>query len=344
MKLLVSALEPSANLHLKELLGHLADVEIAGIFDESLGDPLYSSREFGVMGFLDILPKIFKAKEAIKEMVFLAKDVDKVLLMDSSAFNLPLAKAIKKRYPNKQIIYYILPQAWAWRRGRIKLLEEYCDYLASILPFEPAFYTKAEFVGNPLMDEIKRFKEEVGHSGAVAFLPGSRKGEIKALMGVFKEVAALIKGRKLLVVPSHFSDEEIIHIYGKDLPFEIVRNTHEALYESDFAFVCSGTATLEAALIGTPFVLVYRAKRLDFFIARMFIKLKYVGLANLILDFFGYPPLHPELLQDEVNWQNLLKYYRELDRKAFLEGSRRLRELLRGGSAKKVAAIIQGEI
>ena len=97
MKILISSLEPSANLHLAEILKK-EKFEIVGIFDESFGTPLYSSKEFSVMGFLDVLPKIFKAKEAIKELAFLSKDCDKVLLIDAPSFNIPLAKEIKKRF------------------------------------------------------------------------------------------------------------------------------------------------------------------------------------------------------------------------------------------------------
>jgi len=120
MNLLVSALEPSANLHLEPILDKLSEFELSGIFDEKFGTPLYKSSEFSVMGIMDVLPKILKAKEAIKEMVFLSKTADTVLLIDSPAFNIPLAKAIKEKYPKKKIVYYILPKVWAWKKGRVK--------------------------------------------------------------------------------------------------------------------------------------------------------------------------------------------------------------------------------
>ncbi|WP_200763647.1 lipid-A-disaccharide synthase [Nitrosophilus alvini] len=341
MKLLVSALEPSANIHLKEVLKELGDVEISGIFDDSLGEPLYSSKEFGVMGFLDVIPKIMKAKEAIDEMAFLAGDVDKVLLMDSPAFNIPLAKAIKKKYPEKEITYYILPQVWAWKRKRVKVVEANCNNLASILPFEPKFYNKAVYVGNPLLDEIKDVKKSVSEDKITAFLPGSRKSEIKKLMPVFREVAAKLDGEKLIAVPSYFSKKEIDEIYGDLSGFEIITDAKEVLLRSSFAYVCSGTATLEAAIIGTPFVLVYKAKAIDYMIAKMFVKLKHVGLANIIMDFLNEESVHPELLQEEVNVQNLLKYYKELDREKFLENSLRLRTVLKHGSAKRVADMLR---
>jgi lipid-A-disaccharide synthase len=121
MKLLVCAMEASSNIHLKELKKYLSpDVELLGVFDKELGNPLYDLTALAIMGFTDAIKKLrffFKLRD---ELVDLAKDCDKVLLMDSSGFNLPLAKKLRETYPNKEIIYYILPQAWAWKKGRVK--------------------------------------------------------------------------------------------------------------------------------------------------------------------------------------------------------------------------------
>ena len=117
MKLLVSALEPSSNLHLQEVLKYTHDVELIGIFDKNIkeGTPLYDISEMAIMGVVDAIKKLRWFFEVADEMVKLAKDADKVLLMDSSGFNLPLAKKLKTAYPDKEIIYYILPQIWASR-------------------------------------------------------------------------------------------------------------------------------------------------------------------------------------------------------------------------------------
>ena len=341
MKLLVSSLEPSANLHLEPILDGLGDVEIFGIFDEKFGTPLLPSSAFSIMGFIDAIPKIKTAKRAIKEMVKLSFDVDKVLLIDSPAFNLPLAKAIKKANPKVEIIYYILPQVWAWKAKRVKKVEAYCDKLASILPFERKFYNRSVYVGNPLLDEILTCKEKLQNSGIVSYLPGSRKSEIRRLFPVYKEVAKRIDKKSLLVVPKHFGDKEIEEIYGDISGFEICRDTHKALFESEFAFICSGTATLEASLIGVPLVLAYKAKKLDAFIARRFVKLKHVGLANIIFEFEGLEPLHSEYLQEDVTVENLLREYEILDREKFFENSKRLREILSHGSRDEMIKLIR---
>jgi lipid-A-disaccharide synthase len=113
------------------------------------------------------------------------------------------------------------------------------------------------------------------------------------------------------------------------------------LHEAEFAFICSGTATLEAALIGTPFVLCYKAKKLDYLIGRMLVKLKYAGLANIIFDFYGREPLHKELLQDDVSVSNLLSEYDDMDRENYFKRTQELKEILIHGSSQEVAKIIE---
>ena len=339
---LVCALEPSANLHLKEVLKaykkEYKEFDLVGIYDESLckefslnSKPLYSSHEFSVMGFIEILPLIFKAKKAIKELVNLSfeKNVNAILCIDSPAFNIPFAKALKKANSKIKRIYYILPQVWAWKKGRIPIIESHFDILASILPFDSEFFSKSTYVGHPLLDEIKEFKNEEDikniilkkdNEKTIAFLPGSRKSEIKRLMPIFKDLSSKFKGEKILCVPPF--NLEKLEIYGNISEFKIESNTPKVLKNSDFAFICSGTATLEAALVGTPFVLAYKAKAIDIFIAKIFVKLKHIGLANIFLDFAQKDELNPEFLQEQVNVKNLYKAY------------------LKFGSAKNLAKIL----
>ena len=340
MKLLVSALEPSSNLHLKALYPHLGNVELCGIFDESLGDALYSPKDFSVMGIKDVIGKIFSAREAINELVFLARDVDKILLIDAPAFNLPLAKKIKAKYPDKEISYYILPKVWAWKKKRAEKVDKYCDNLLSIFPFENQFYPRCTYVGNPLMDEIKEFKTEVSKNNKIAFLAGSRKSEVRSLMSIYHELQKKHNEEAILVIPPHFSDEEIEDLYGNISSFTVIKNTHEALIQADFAYVCSGTATLECSLIGTPMVLVFVANKLEYWIGRKFVKLKHVGLANIVYDFQKKDEMHKELLQDEVNIETMFDVYKTIDAKKFLERSIELREELGKSRLKDVAEII----
>ena len=340
MNLLVSALEPSANLHLEPILEKLTEFKLSGIYDEKFGTPLYKSSEFSVMGIMDVLPKILKAKEAIKEMVFLSASVDTVLLIDSPAFNIPLAKAIKEKYPEKKIVYYILPKVWAWKKGRVKKVEAYCDVLASIFPFEDQFYNKSIYVGNPLLDEITTFKDPEKTYDSVAFLPGSRKGEIKKLMPIFRELSKKVDKKKTLIIPSFFKGKNLEDIYGDTDGFEISFDMQNTLSQSDFAFVCSGTATLEAAIIGTPFVLTYKAKAIDYFIGSRFVKLSHVGLANIIMDFAGKEEVHQEFLQEKVTVDNLLHAYHNFDKEGFNTNAKALKNILKHGSVNKIISLL----
>jgi len=337
MKLLVSALEPSSNLHLKEVIKQTQNIELLGIFDKSLGTPLYDISDMAIMGFVDAIKKLKWFLGLADELVELAKDADKILLMDSSAFNIPLAKKLKKAYPQKEIIYYILPQVWASRPKRVKKLEKYCDKLLGILPFEIKYYQKkAKYVGHPLLDEIKVSNQN--QKGTITFMPGSRKSEINRLLPIFKEVRdKLPQKRAILVIPPNFSNEKIESLYGDISKFEISKDTHNSLAKSEFAFICSGTATLESALIGTPFVLSYVAKKLDYFIGKRLLNITQVGLANIILTNYNNTTLHKELLQEEVTVENLLKEYQSTDRELFTKKAKELKEYLSHGSSKRVA-------
>jgi lipid-A-disaccharide synthase len=346
LKLLVSALEHSANIHLKRLHKELDGVEFVGIFDQELGESIVDLRSLAIMGFVDALKKLRFFFKLADTMVELAKDVDKVLLMDSSGFNLPLAKKLKKAYPQKEIIYYILPQAWAWKPKRIPVLERTCNHLASILPFEKEYYSKdapITYVGHPLLDLIPHFKQTLNEEvKEVVFMPGSRRSEISKLMPVFHEVRKKLGTtvQATIVIPQFFTKEEREKLYGDLGDYVVEHDTYEVLYRADFAFICSGTATLEASLIGIPFVLAYIAKKLDYFIASRLVKLNYLGLANILLEKKNNTFIHPEFIQDTVTPQNLLEAYYNFNKENFLKQSKELREYLAHGSAKNVAKII----
>ncbi|WP_417325661.1 lipid-A-disaccharide synthase [Halarcobacter sp.] len=346
MKLLVCAMEASSNIHLKELKKHLNDnVELKGVFDNSLGNPLYDLTSLAIMGFTDAIKKLRFFFRLRDELVELAGECDKVLLMDSSGFNLPLAKKLKERYPNKEIIYYILPQAWAWKKKRVFKLQKFCTKLCSIIPFESQMYTEKEkitYVGHPLLDEIHEFKEELTNTNKIIYMPGSRKTEIVNHMNVYRQLASKIKNKEhILIIPKKFDEEFIKKYYGDISLFTVSNDSHKELRQAEFGFICSGTATLEAALIGTPFVMSYVAKKVDYFLGRLFVKLPYIGLANIFLYKSGKVAIHKEFFQDEVTFENLYNEYKNINKNDFLETSKVLREYLKHGSSKNVADIIQ---
>lgn len=344
-KILVSAIEASANLHLKEVLLHLDEVELYGIFNEELasyGQPLLQGKDLSAMGFLGVLPLIKKALQAMKNLVELAKNVDEVLLMDSSSFNIRLAKAMKKAGIKAKITYYILPQVWAWKPKRVKVVEENCDVLASIWPFDANYYHKKRiFVGNPLLDEIPYSRTSLVENKKIAFLPGSRRSEIKNLLPIFRTLVEEFPDYELLLpIPEHLMKEKD-ELYGDLSAFTVSNDALAVLRESSFAFICSGTATLQSALLGTPFVLAYKTKAIDVFIARLFVKLNFAGLANIIFEFMGKKQLHVELIQEDVTKEKLMQAYKNCDKASFLQAAKDLRAYLQHGSAENVANILK---
>lgn len=407
MKLFVSALEASSNLHLSFLLKELrsrTDVRLFGVFDRALSAdlPQFEPQSFAIMGFVDVFKKLPFLLSAAEKLAKTAAGCDKIVLMDSSSFHIPLAKKIKKINPNAEIMYYILPQVWAWKPWRVRQIERYFDKLAAILPFEVALYSqKARFVGHPLLDEITRFRgANLGadspdfrgskspqdssrrqdsqdskdsraagdsprntplflpqdsrqnladsprqDSALITFMPGSRRGEIARIFPTFRAVKNALKARDSrlsfnLVVPRFFKNENLAAIYGDLSDFNVVFDAHESLFQSRFAFICSGTATLEAALIGAPFVLAYRAKWLDAAIVRLFLNIKFVGLANILYrQIHANAAFHEELLQEKMTLENLLKAYERelLEPQIFAKKAAEIRHYLGGGSAKNTA-------
>ena len=173
-------------------------------------------------------------------------------------------------------------------------------------------------------------------------MPGSRKTEITNLMPIFRELIKKIPNKEfVLIIPAKFDDEYIKRIYGDIKNFTISKNAHKSLIEAEYAFICSGTATLEAALIGTPFTLSYIAKKFDFFIGKIFVKLNFVGLANIFFEKMGKAQLHSEFLQNEVSVENLFNDYKNMNKELFFKNSQILRNYLKSGSSQNVAKIIQ---
>lgn len=348
MTILVAALEPSANLHLRQLLLALREIGcefcLRGIYDEGLCEdlgvkpPQLSSHEFGAMGFLEVLPLVLKAKRAMSLLATLEADL--FLAIDSPAFNLPLAKKLSKERPDLKKIYYILPQVWAWKAKRAGVVRKHFDILASIWPFEKDFYENCTYVGQPLLDELPAPFKKKEKLECIAFLPGSRKGEIKRLMKVFNEFIKTSDKKFILCIPPFYKDK-IAEVYGDVSAYELGFSTPCVLEKADFAFICSGTATLEAALLQRPFLLCFKARWLDIKIAKMFVKLKHAGLANIIMDFLKAPALHPELIQEELSVKSLQDGLKSYDYDAFYKGCNKLRSYLGAGAAKKLATIIK---
>ncbi|RDU67674.1 lipid-A-disaccharide synthase [Helicobacter didelphidarum] len=357
IKIFVSALEPSSNLHLRNLLKYLPnECEIIGVCDDDMGQVIFSPNDFSIMGFSDVAKKIPFLKKALKILSIEASKCHRILLMDSSSFNIRLAKLIRKSGNQIPIMYYILPQVWAWKAWRAKTIESLCDKLACIWPFELHYYThKARFIGHPLLDiYTEENSTNYEDSNVFVFMPGSRRSEIKTLMPEYRILLKKIRqyntnARFRIIIPERLKDTHL-DVYGDLSDFELSFNTKDGLKNAHFAFVCAGTATLEAALMRIPFVLVYRTKWIDYFIARAFVQLNFVGLANIIYQAMqleqgeniqkaglGNDYLHEELLQHDCKADKMLESYQNFDYKRYFYGVTNLRMYLKCGSAKNVA-------
>ncbi len=208
------------------------------------------------------------------------------------------------------IYYYISPQIWAWRSGRARFLQKYVRRVLCILPFEKEFYARfgveADYVGNPLMDQIPLAEldlQEHEH-GRIAVLPGSRSREIETLLPVFAGAAKIIhthlpKTHFDLIIAPGVSREKLLKLWPSELPVTLheSKDRYQALKRCEIAIAASGTVTLEAALIGTPTILSYQLSKLSFALSRLIIKVEFAGLPNLIMG----REIFPEMIQEKSN-------------------------------------------
>ncbi|MGH9881510.1 MAG: lipid-A-disaccharide synthase, partial [Pyrinomonadaceae bacterium] len=299
LRLMIVAGEPSGDAHAAALVRALretsdAQLDLFGATGPSLRaagvDTIVRTDELSILGLLEIgraLPKFLRAYKQLKRAA-VERRADAVVLVDWPDFNLPLARALHRR--GIRVIYYISPQLWAWRPGRIEKIKRDVDLLLTILPFEREWYAQrnvnyVEFVGHPLAEQVHaRFGREefcrihdLDPSRAIiALLPGSRHKELERILPPMLDAAAAIGQKRpdvqfvLVIAPSRSPDEaeEIIKSRGGPLPrpgnFRITHHqTREALAASDAAAVASGTATLEAALLTTPMVIVYKESTIN---------------------------------------------------------------------------------
>ena len=300
---------------------------------------LEHTNQLSVMGFSEVIFKIFFFKKLIRRIKKIVNEEQPmaIILIDYPGFNLRLAKKLNKS--SVPIYYYIPPKLWAWKKNRIKYLRKYIKKLFVIFPFEYDFYKKqnlnVEYAGNPLVQQISNLEEKEIIWNAeykVALLPGSRLQEIKNILPIMLDVTEkLIKHNISYIIAApnkHIANEISKYPQAKDLRL-IIDDTLSVVKHADVAIITSGTATLEAALLDTPHLLVYRTSRITFWLAKKFLKLKYIGLVNIILQKIACI----ELIQNQLTSENLSKelekllLHKENKEKMSIE-FRKLRELL----------------
>jgi lipid-A-disaccharide synthase len=268
-------------------------------------------KQLSVMGFVEILralPRMLRLLRTAMQTV-LEWNPDMVLLVDFQSFNAQLAKRLTQsgyRKKGGKIVQYIAPAAWAWKPGRVHALRAHVDVLVPILPFEPSFFGQFKIPtwneGHPVLDVPAQeplgldggsFAHSLGDRPVAALLPGSRVQEIKTLLPLMAEVARQMPEYQWVVAGVPHVDPQM---YGGADWTVVVGQTEALVRAARVAVVASGTATLEVALWNTPEVVVYRVHPVSYWLAKQWVRVKYVSLVNLVLD----RPVVPELLQHEA--------------------------------------------
>ena len=314
--------EASGDLHASNLMKALLNQDPAAEFRYYGGDKMQAVegtlvqhyKQLSYMGFIPVLlhlPTILRGMRRCKQDI-LAWQPDALILVDYPGFNLDIAQYIH-RHSAIRIFYYIVPKIWAWKEYRIKSIRRNFDALYSILPFEADFFEKKHhcthfnYVGNPCVDAISEAFPHLPteRTRSIAILPGSRRQEIKDNLSIMLESAAHFTDYKPVIAAAPNIEADYYHKYiPKNMEVEIVYNqTYSIVAQASAALVTSGTATLETALLNTPQVVCYYITMGWFFrlLRRLFLKVKYISLVNLVMD----GETVPELVADDMNVEQL---------------------------------------
>jgi len=279
-----------------------------------------------------------------------------IILIDFPDFNLSLARVAQKT--GVPVLYYISPQVWAWRSGRVKKIAQRVNRIAVIFPFEVPIYQTVgldvEFVGHPLLDVLGSNEKEDpliqhpewGGDPLITLLPGSRESEIKSLLAEMVRACEIIRGQKpgakfILAAAPTVNVQELKSFLGPlSIPISVIEGqTYKAIQAAHLVIAASGTATLETAVLGKPMVIVYQLSPFSYWVGRAMVKVDWVGLVNIVAG----EKLVPELLQKEARGERIAaESLRILDeetyRKRMVEGLAKVREKLGApGAAEKVA-------
>jgi len=369
-ELLVVAGEASGDLHgarlvseLRRLVPGLVTFGLGGDELEAAGlEPVAHSSEVAVVGITEVLRLLPRIKQVFAELL---SEVDRrrpdaAVLIDFPDFNLRLARELEKR--GLRVIYYISPQVWAWRKGRVRTIAKLVDRMLVLFPFEVDFYRRhgveVIHVGHPLVDEVPQLPQawdrgEPDGPFRVALLPGSRLSEVEALLPTMlqavRRLAADLPVAVSLVkaptVPRELLEEQV-ELAG--LPVRIVtEDRFAAIADSHLALCASGTATLEVGLLGTPMIVLYRLGFWTYSLARALVRLPSISLVNLVLG----RPVVPELLQGNANPERIAAEAERvlLEDDVRIEMRKGLAELrgklgeggASGRAAKEIAAVLQ---
>lgn len=327
MKYYIIAGEASGDLHgsnlIKQLRAKDPNAQIrawGGDLMQAAGAELVMHyRNLAFMGFTEVLLNL---KTILSNITFCKKDIsafepNAIIFIDYPGFNMRIAKWAKAQ--GFKTIYYISPQVWAWKENRVKTIRKSIDKMLVILPFEKAFYKKwnyeVVYAGHPLVSVIDDYRkvhptQKNDLRKKVGLLPGSRKQEIRVKLPIMMQVAKEFEEVDFIVAKAPGIDELFYASLIANHPNVHVKanRTYEILNEADAALVTSGTATLETALFEVPQIICYKGSRISYEIAKRLIKIKYIGLVNLIMN----KPVVKELIQGDLNVNNLREELRKI--------------------------------
>lgn len=357
MRIYMVAGEASGDLHgsnlIKAIRTRVPAAEIrcwGGDMMEAAGGQLVKHyRDLAFMGFAEVMMNL---RTILRNIAFCKQDIkaygpDVLVLVDYPGFNLRIARWAKKQ--GLKVVYYIAPQVWAWKPGRVKMMKQCIDQLLTILPFEPPWFQtnwnwQVAYVGHPLLEAVDGFEDKLpplSQMPIVAVLPGSRKQEISKKLPIMLEVAQRFPAYKFIVAMAPGMDETFYKPYLAPYPnaAAVKGITYSLLRQAKAALVTSGTATLETALFGVPEVVCYKGSPISYAIARRLVKIKYISLVNLILD----APVVKELIQHELTVENataeLQKILQDKGHAAAMqEAYSKLRGVLHAGKPASVLA------
>jgi len=329
-KALIVTGEASGDLHGANLIDAASQVDpglsffgVGGSLMQAAGcEILIPGETISVMGLVEVIghfPVIFRAFQTLKKILRGTDRPDVLICIDFPDFNLRVAKEAKRA--GIPVLYYVSPQVWAWRRGRVKKIARVVDRLAAILPFEPDFYKghdiEVEYVGNPLLDDAVVTQDRnsflVQHGlncdrPVVGLFPGSRHNELRFNFDTIIETAAKILEQKpdvqfvLPVAPSFERQIFEDRLAGVGFPVALTQSSiHDVANACDAVLTVSGTVTLQVALMGTPMAILYKMSPLTYRIGKRLIKVPYIGLANIVAG----KGVVREFIQDEANPENL---------------------------------------
>lgn len=319
-------------------------------------------RETSFMGIFKVLWNIRSIKKNFRycEADIQAFQPDVLILIDNSGFNLRIAKYVKQHKLPIRVFYYILPQAWAWKRKRVHTIHQWCDRIFAILPFEPEFYRsygyEIDYVGHPILDSIanrKRnllpkadFRSQYGLDDRpiVALLPGSRRQEIKSKLPIMARVIQHFPDHQFVIAGSDNVDQALYAPFASQATL-IINKTYNILNNATAALVTSGTATLETALFEVPQVVCYKPGFVTYHMLKRIISIKYICMVNLILDKMAVQ----ELIESDLNEKRLVKELNSLmdesRRTRILSDYEKMHDLLGGeGASERVAELMLSDL